>query len=263
MMPTFLRLVMAPLMLLSLLSADAFAQQGRRLQPSDQIQVRVLNQPEYDAQVRVAPDGTISLPQLGRVRVSGITEDGLAAMYRRALQRRDVVKNAEVVVSTLNFGAQLSVLGAVRNPGVQVLDRPTRLAEAISRAGGATQPAGIIIVRRTTAHGVHVQRYNQELVLSGRGTEANPIVVNGDQIYVEEAPVFYLYGYVNRPGVYTLTRPLTIQQGLATGGGLTELGSEWRIDLKRGRDGVIQTFPAQLDEPIQPNDTIIVKERIF
>lgn len=262
-MLTLVRLLMAPLLLVLVLATDASAQQGRRLQPSDQIQVRVLNQPEYDAQVRVAPDGTISLPQLGRVRVSGMTEDGLAALYRRALQRSDVVKNAEVSVTTVNFGAQLSVLGAVRSPGVQVIDRPTRLAEALSRAGGTLQPNGTIIIRRTTARGVQVLRYSQEQVLSGRGNEANPVVANGDQIYVEEAPVFYLYGYVNRPGVYTLTRPLTIQQGLATGGGLTELGSEWRIDLKRARDGVIQTAPGHLDEPIQPNDTIIVKERIF
>lgn len=249
---------------LAVLAPDrADAQQGRRLQPSDQIQVRVLNQPDLDAQVRVAPDGTISLPHLGRVRVAGMTEDSMAAMYRRALQRRDIVKNAEVIVSTAAFGAQLSVLGAVRAPGVQVLDRPTTLADAISRAGGTVQPAGTIIVRRNTARGVQVTRYDQGLVLAGRGPGANPPVASGDQIYVEEAPVFYLYGYVNRPGVYPLMRPLTVQQALASGGGLAALGSEWRIDIKRLRDGQIEIAPANLDEPIRANDTIVVKERIF
>lgn len=248
----------------ALTSAAAIAQEGRRLQSSDQLQIRVLNQPDLDAQVRVAPDGTISLPHLGRVRVSGMTEDGLANTYRQALQRRDIVKNAEVVVSTVNFGAQLSVLGAVRNPGVQILDRPTTLADAISKAGGASQPAGTIIVRRTTRKGVQVMRFDQALVLSGRGPGSNPVVANGDQIYVEEAPVYYLYGYVNRPGVYSLTRPLTVQQALATGGGLAALGSEWRIDIKRTHsNGQIEIGPAQLDQQIRPNDTIVVKERFF
>jgi polysaccharide export outer membrane protein len=249
---------------IGLAAADGAQAQGRRLQPSDQLQVRVLNQPDLDAQVRVAPDGTISLPHLGRVRVSGMTEDGLAGLYRRALQRRDIVKNAEVLVSTVTFGAQVSVLGAVRSPGIQVMDRPTTLAEAVSRAGGAVQPAGTIIVRRSARGGTQVTRYDQEAVLTGRGPAANPYVANGDQIYVEEAPVYYLYGYINRPGAYPLTRPLTVQQALATGGGLAALGSEWRIDIKRKKpDGQIETTPAILDEIIRPNDTIVVKERFF
>ena len=258
-----LRILLLAMAFAGLHAATAEAQ-GRRLQASDQLQVRVLNQPELDTQVRVAPDGTVSLPHLGRVRVGGMTEDGLASLYRNALQRRDIVKNPEVIVSAVNFGAQVSVQGAVRSPGVQVMDRPTTLADVISRAGGASQPAGTIVVRRNTGKGVQVTRYDQVAVLSGRGPGANPYVGNGDQIYVEEAPVYYLYGYINRPGVYPLTRPLTVQQALATGGGLAALGSEWRIDIRRvQKDGQIETAPANLDDPIRPNDTIVVKERWF
>jgi polysaccharide export outer membrane protein len=232
---------------------------GRRLQASDTIQIRVLNQPEFDSQARISPDGTVSLPYLGRIRAAGLTEDQLATRYRNILQEKELVKDAQVIVSTSGYGAQLTVLGAVRTPGEQVLDRPTTLSEALSRAGGPLQPAGTIILRR----GGKVYRYDQATVLAGRGPKANPFVGNGDQIYVEEAPVFYLYGYVNRPGVYPLVRPLTVQQALASGGGLAELGSEWRIDIKRIREGRVEVTPADLDQRVLPNDTIVVKERIF
>jgi polysaccharide biosynthesis/export protein len=257
-----LNLVLFALLLAAGWSAAAVAQ-GRRIQANDQLQIRVLNQPEFDTQLRVSPDGTISLPHLGRIRVEGMTEDGVASAFRRALQRRDVVKNAEVVVTTLGFGAQVSISGAVRGPGVQTLDRPTTLAEAITRAGGASLPAGTVVVRRRTARGVQVARYDQKLVLTSRDRRSNPYVSNGDQIYLEEAPVFFLYGYVSRPGVYPLTRTLTVQQALATGGGLTELGSDWRIDIKRQRQGVIEVLRVGLDEPVLPNDTIVVNERFF
>lgn len=240
--------------------AEAALAAGRRLQPSDVVQVKVLNQPEFDTTLRIAPDGTASLPYLGRIRAAGMTEDGLAATFRAALQRGDVVKNAQVVVTTMNFGAQLSVLGAVRQPGVQTLDRPTGLADALSRAGGTTQPAGTIVVRRQARGGMQISRYDQAAVLSGR---SNPMVQNGDQVYVEEAPVFYLYGYVNRPGVYPIIRPVTVQQALASAGGIAELGSEWRIEIKRTQDGEIVVMPAHLDQRVLPNDTIVVKERIF
>ena len=236
---------------------------GRRLQASDTIQVRVLNQPEFDTQARLSPDGTVSLPYLGRIRAAGQSEDGVARMLSQALKSKGVVNDPQVTVSTISFGAQVIVGGAVKTPGVQVLDRPTTLAEAIARSGGTTLPTGTILIRRPARHGVTVLRYDQVAALTSRSPELNPYVHTGDQIYVEEAPVFFLYGYVNRPGAYPLTRTLTVQQALASGGGIAELGSEWRIDIKREQNGLIEIIPAHMDEPIRANDTIVVKERIF
>jgi polysaccharide export outer membrane protein len=63
-----------------------------RVAPSDVIQVRVLNQPDLDTQVRVAPDGTISFPYVGRFRAAGLTEDEVAARIRAALSRAGIIK---------------------------------------------------------------------------------------------------------------------------------------------------------------------------
>lgn len=236
---------------------------GRRLQPSDTIQVRVLNQPEFDTQARLSPDGTVMLPYLGRTKAAGRTEDELARMFGQALRGKGVVNDPQVIVSTTGFGAQISVGGAVKAPGVHVLDRPTTLAEAVALSGGANLPTGTIIIRRPGRHGMVVLRYDQVAALTSRSPELNPYVQTGDQVYVEEAPVFFLYGFVNRPGAYPLTRALTVQQALASGGGLAELGSEWRIDIKRDNNGRIEIIPADMDAPIRANDTIVVKERIF
>ena len=65
---------------------------GRRVAPSDVIQIHVLNQPDLDTQVRVAPDGTISVPHVGRFRAAGLTEDVIAARIRKALTRAGILK---------------------------------------------------------------------------------------------------------------------------------------------------------------------------
>ena len=65
---------------------------GSRVAPSDVIQIRVLNQPDLDVQVRVAPDGTISFPYVGRFRAAGLTEDEVAARIRAALARAGIIK---------------------------------------------------------------------------------------------------------------------------------------------------------------------------
>ena len=65
---------------------------GSRVAPSDVIQIRVLNQADLDVQVRVAPDGTISFPYVGRFRAAGLTEDEVAARIRAALARAGIIK---------------------------------------------------------------------------------------------------------------------------------------------------------------------------
>ena len=65
---------------------------GRRVAASDVIQIHVLNQPDLDTQVRVAPDGTISFPYVGRFRAAGLTEDVIAARIRKALVSAGIVK---------------------------------------------------------------------------------------------------------------------------------------------------------------------------
>ena len=65
---------------------------GRRVAASDVIQIHILNQPDLDTQVRVAPDGTISFPYIGRLRAAGLTEDEIAARIRQALARAGIVK---------------------------------------------------------------------------------------------------------------------------------------------------------------------------
>src|SRR6478735_4355253 len=170
---------------------------GRRVAPSDVIQIHVLNQPDLDTQVRVAPDGTISFPYAGRFRAAGLTEDAIAARIKSALAKADVIKDAQVVISVVTFGTQISVQGAVASPGVFPLDRPTTLSEALSRAGGVTKQAWMVVLRRRGPQGLSVQRFDVRSILAGNPFERDIILENADDIYVEEASVYYLAGYVN------------------------------------------------------------------
>jgi len=91
-------------------------------------------------------------------------------------------------------------------------------------------------------------------------------IVKRPQVIVStvEAGVYYLYGYVNKPGQYPLLRQMTVQQAIAAGGGIAPLGTEWRIQLKRrGADGQLMEKSAKLDDDVEPNDTVVVNERIF
>jgi polysaccharide biosynthesis/export protein len=87
---------------------------------------------------------------------------------------------------------------------------------------------------------------------------------SGDTLIVPRAEQFYIYGEVTTPAKYRLDAGMTVLEALARAGGITPRGSERRIDIKRPtRDGRYQVFHAKLNEKIQPDDVIYVKESIF
>ena len=235
---------------------------GRILTPQDSISIKVVNQPDMDTTTRVETDGTISFPYVGRIRAAGLSEDQVAHAIERQLAARQIVTDPHVLVEITTFGTQASVQGQVGLPGVYTLDRPTNLTQLLSRAGGVRDSGlgGTVTVRRGRA----IRKFESKDVQAGRGPGANFRIANNDEVFVDLAPFYYLYGYVGKTGEFPLERPITVQQAIAIGGGLALLGSEWRIRIKRmSGNGQTYEVPASLDDQVEAGDTIIVSERIF
>ena len=147
--------------------------------------------------------------------------------------------------------------------GVYTLDRPTNLTQLLSRAGGLRDAAlgGTLTVRHA---GGGTQKFDSKDVQEGRGPGANLRIANNDEVFVDQAPFYYIYGYVGHTGEFPLLRPITVQQAISIGGGLAVLGSEWRIKIKRKQgNGETYEVPASLDDQVEAGDTIVVSERIF
>jgi polysaccharide export outer membrane protein len=86
----------------------------------------------------------------------------------------------------------------------------------------------------------------------------------GDTIYVDRAPVFYIYGEGARSGAYPVKAGMTVMQAISVGGGITPRGSENRIKLRRlEADGKTREYDAKLVDVIKADDVIFVKESLF
>jgi polysaccharide biosynthesis/export protein len=244
----------------ALFSVAASAQGGRVLAKSDVISIKVVSQPDMDTTTRVESDGSVNFPYVGRIKAAGLTEDQLAHAIERRLAQRQIVTDPHVLVEITGFGAQASVQGQVGAPGVYTLDRPTTLAQILARAGGLRENGGTVIVRRDGT----VRRYYAKDLLNGSVNPDRILINNNDEIFVDLAPFYYVYGFVGHTGQFPLTQALTVQQAIAIAGGLTPLGTDSRMKIKRRTaDGQTEEMPASLDDEVEPNDTIIVNERLF
>ena len=87
---------------------------------------------------------------------------------------------------------------------------------------------------------------------------------NGDTVYVQRAPVFYIYGEVQRAGAYPLAPVMTVMQAIAVGGGITPRGTQRGVKVERkASDGKVQTIEAALTDRLEPDDVVYVRESLF
>jgi polysaccharide biosynthesis/export protein len=240
----------------------AFAQSGRLITTNDVLQISVLYQTELNSQARVEPDGTINLTYAGRIRAAGLTTGGLAQKIANILKSKGLVKTPQVTVELTSFGTQVSVLGAVGKPGNFTLDRPSSLIQILALAGGINEDAGAATIVVHTRGGV--RRIDAKELFLGRASD-NLVLGNNDSIYVEQGAIFYLTGYVNKPGQYPINRRgMTVRQAIAEGGGVNQLGTDWwRLRIRRMTNGAVVEISPELEDLIEANDTIIVNERLF
>lgn len=235
----------------------AVAPAGYRIGPDDVIDVDVLGQSDFKTRARVRTDGTVTLPYLGVVPVSGETAislaDKLAAQLRAGGYYAKPVVNVEIVGFVSNY---VVVLGEVGSAGLQPVDRGYRLSEIIARAGGLRASAAEDVTLTHPDGSTHKYAFKK---LASGGPDDDPEIKAGDKIFVPAAEEFYIYGQINRPGVYAIRSDMTLRRALGLGGGITQSGSMKKVKLFRnGEERKIK-----LDELLQPGDVIVIGERAF
>ncbi|WP_051360325.1 polysaccharide export protein EpsE [Candidatus Symbiobacter mobilis] len=248
-------------------SASAGAKSDYPLGPGDAIKIQVFQNPDLTLETRVSESGAISYPLLGSVELGGLSVAQAEQRIRDALQQGGFLQNPQVSILLMQIrGNQVSVLGQVARPGRFPLETANiRLTDMLANAGGAVPGGDDIVIVTGMRDG---QPFRKEVdipaIFLHARTEDDLILQGGDSIYVHRAPVFYVYGEVQRPGAYRVERAMTVMQAIALGGGPTARGSEKRLRLHRKAESgaVVQSEP-KLTDPVQTNDVLYVRESIF
>jgi polysaccharide export outer membrane protein len=252
---------------LQLLSAAPALANEYLLGPGDLLRITVFQNPDLTTETRVSESGEITFPLVGAVPAGGRSPSALEAAIADKLRTGGFVNRPQVNVVVTQFRSlQVSVLGQVNRPGRYPLEQSrNRLTEVLALAGGVTPLGGDVVTVVTTENGREKRiEVDVPALVTGGGRNEDPVIRNGDLVYVPRYPVFYIYGEVQRPGQYRIERDMTVQQALAAGGGLTLRGTDRAIRLTR-RDGagkqVVQD--AAGNEKLQSDDVVYVRESLF
>lgn len=267
----FYKVIIRQLFLLLLamygLMGQAAENNDYRLGAGDMLRIAVYQNPDLTTEVRVSEGGVISFPLLGSVDLGGLTISAAERKIAGLLKDGNFVQQPQVtIVMTQVRGNQVSVLGQVNRPGRYPLETfNVHVSDMLALAGGATSSGSDSIILVSTRNG---KPYRKEIDIPSLFLDDNRkedvLVESGDIIYVHRAPMYYIYGEVQRPGSYRVERNMTLMQALAQGGGPTVRGTQNNIKIfRRGASGKLDEISLELTAPVNNDDVLYVRESLF
>lgn len=226
---------------------------GYVLGPQDSVNIHVLDLDEFDPKVlgpvRLDEQGNINLPLAGRIHAAGMTTEQLETSIAARLSK--LVNNPGVSVSIAEYRSHpVSVLGAVRNPGVyQVTSRKT-LYEVLSLAGGLNPDASNRVkITRLASEGelpmpnavkdptgeFYVGDLNVRDVMEAKRPELNIDIRPNDVISVPKAELVYVVGAVHKAGGFPLNEQehISVLQAVSLAEGLNSVNGAKRAHILR------------------------------
>jgi Periplasmic protein involved in polysaccharide export len=252
-----------------------------RIGPQDRLQITVWEHPELNdpggekilpelAGKVVDDNGDLYYPYVGTLHVGGKTVTEVREELTRELSK--YFKKVKLDIRVLSFQAhRVAVVGEVRNPGIVAMtETPLTVAEAISRAGGATQDSdlnNVALARAGKLYKLDVQALYEKGL-----TTQNLMLRDGDVLNVgdQKDSKVYVMGEVGRQQAIQINKGrMSLAQALAEAYGV-DFNTSRPGDIYVLRAGDMQPEIFQLDAespdamilaeqfPLQPHDTLFV-----
>lgn len=223
----------------------------------------------------IEASGTLHVPLAGDVEVRGLGLVAAEAKLKAALARFDSLIQVTVSLASLD-GHKVTVVGAVKTPGVIVLQPAARLSDVIMQAGGTI--VNVIqgqLVNGSNLRAARLIREGQQVPVDfEKATAGDPLhnvyMRGGDQIYIpsERGLTISVMGQTN--GTLVQWAPgMRLTEVLALSGGIHVGGDKSDIRIVRGPIDSTRVYETSIREVVDgdshdvelyPGDVIFVTD---
>ena len=236
------------------------------LASGDVIHITVYDHPDLATDIRITSNGEINFPLIGNIKIGGLGLRKAEAAIADSLSKGGFVRDPQVNINVVQYrGQQVNVLGYVNRPGRFPLEKSSTVSDLLAMSGGiaVTGADQVVLIHRDGKNSTRTEIDALDLLNKG-DPKLDVDLRDGDILYVPRESRYYIYGEVQRPGTYRLERSMTVVQALSVGGGLTPRGTQRGIRILRRNDqGKTVEVDANLQDPVQNDDVIYVKESLF
>ena len=161
-----------------------------RLMPGDVLDIHITQREDLSGEYVLGPDGSLFLPEIGRVQLSGKRQEEAQLLVNDLLRSQYKTISANLRIVQYQSNASVVILGEVRQPGTYPIRNTLTITELLGEANGSTEHADLRRIRvvRNNLHGssyrvnlkrfIHKADHNQDLILE-----------SGDVVMVPRRPL--------------------------------------------------------------------------
>lgn len=279
------------LLTLSLLPGHVHATEDTLLRSGDVIEITFPGESAFDEPHKIRTDGSVTLPEIGKVFVKGLTIEEVQTRISEALAI--AYKGVEgIEVALLERRLIVQVLGYVKQPGKVDLNEQANVQAALVAAGGLLEGAQLdrMQLRR---HG-KIQYFNYKSYLDSGDLQILPSLQPGDVIFAPASPLIgnvqvdfdaqtltsagdagdddnavRVFGEVQKPGTFSYREGQSVIDLIMRAGGPTRYAGVEKIRVMNGDAPLLFDLKSYLDigkrdqVPIlEPGSTIYVPIRV-
>ena len=237
--------------------------------PQDVLNVRIYGEDRLSGKIRIDNDGTFPFEYLGRVKAEGMTTEQIEVYLSKALGD-GYLRHPQVSVEVIEHRSQsVFVTGEVRSPNKYMLPGNSTLMDVLTLAGSVTPNAGNWVQITHARQGADVlgpsasveydTRVNLRDIQTGKAQ--NIKMRDGDTIFVPKADRVWVVGEVRTPQGVVYEEGMTVFEAIAAAGGITQKGSNSRIEIVRIENGQRKAIDAKQTDILRPGDQVNVRTR--
>ncbi|MGA2349502.1 MAG: polysaccharide biosynthesis/export family protein [Terracidiphilus sp.] len=189
----------------------------------DEISIQYPGRPELASKDVIGPDGRMTLPLAGPIKLADLTREAAAEKVANALS--PYFTNLKATVQVEKYGSNhIILLGNVKSPGTVNFDQTPTLLEVLSKGGIETSPDGNVPEQCVIYRGEEVYWVDLQELLASGSPLADLRLRRNDVVFVPaiSTRTVTLMGQVQHPGEIALKHNSTLSSVLGEAGGVSD-----------------------------------------
>lgn len=219
----------------------------------DVLQINFRGQKTGYYDLLVDKSGQIYIPEIGEVSVQGLTFYEVKLKVKQLFEDFYISVEPSVSMKQLKF-IQVTILGAVKNPGSYLVNPFTSASNLLSFAGGLEEYASLRNIEVKGSNESKIDLY--ELLIKGERSDL--ILRSGDILFVPTTENFiYVSGAVNRPAYYEYNSLDSFEDLIQYAQGLTQFADRSNFQIKTFSENRVVSKVLESSESIENLSEII------
>ncbi len=240
---------------------------GYSLDVGDILNIQLIGQKESIDDYLINGDGSISVPDVGKIMVAGLTISEASELIKSRINTAFIGTEVFTSLSEIR-DVNVLVTGNAKNPGIYTLTGNSNILHAVSSAGGISEFGSYREINLIRDDEIIESLDVYDLLINGR-YNLKKRLRSGDVIFVEARKnIVTIDGAVFRPAKYEVRENQNLYSIIEYANGIKRTADRENISLERILDGALKTIPVINDSQFKTinavdGDLIYIREHPY